>query len=74
MDEVLTLQQVADYLRLERSTVYKMVKRDGLPASKLPTMSGGYKTPHYRVLKSLLDRWLDTQTVRMDFSDKGDSK
>ena len=74
MNEVLTLQETADYLRLERGTVYKMIKRDGLPASKIPTMSGGYKNPHYRVLKSLLDQWLNTQTVRMDFLDKGDSQ
>jgi len=73
MDEVLTIQEVADYLRLERGTVYEMIHRDGLPASKIPTMSGNYKNSHYRVLTRLLDQWLETKVQRPDFSDKEDS-
>ena len=70
MNEVLTLQEVADYLRLDRCTIYKMIKRDNLPASSIPTMNGRNEKPNFRVLRSLLDHWLDTKQPRPDYSEK----
>ena len=59
MDDVLTTQEVADYLGVHRETVYRLIKWDGLPASRIPTLSERDKCCHYRVLRTLLDRWID---------------
>lgn len=37
MNEVLTLWEVADFLKIHRSTVYRLVKRGELPAFRVGT-------------------------------------
>ena len=49
-DEVMTVKEVADYLRLAESTVYRLVKNGSLPGRKL----GG----NWRFSRKNLDRWL----------------
>ena len=49
-EEVMTVKEVADYLRLAESTVYRLVKRGSLPGRKL----GG----NWRFSRKNLDKWL----------------
>ena len=49
-DEVMTVKEVADYLRLAESTVYRLVKKGSLPGRKL----GG----NWRFSRRGIDRWL----------------
>ncbi len=49
-DEVMTVKEVADYLRLAESTVYRLVKKGSLPGRKL----GG----NWRFSRKGLDKWL----------------
>jgi len=53
---LLNIQQVADYLQLNHSTVYQWAQQGRLPAIKL----GG----RWRFRQADLDAWLETQTRR----------
>jgi excisionase family DNA binding protein len=35
MTELMTLQEVADYLRVTKKTVYRLLERDGIPATRV---------------------------------------
>lgn len=47
---VMTLYEVADYIRAHYTTVYRMVRRGELPAFKIGD--------EYRVRRSELNRWI----------------
>jgi excisionase family DNA binding protein len=49
MDAILTVQNVAEYLRLHPSTIYRLVKTKQLPAFKI----GG----DWRFNRESIDRW-----------------
>ena len=49
-DEVMTVKEVADYLKIAESTVYRLVKNGSLPGRKL----GG----NWRFSRKGLDAWL----------------
>jgi excisionase family DNA binding protein len=51
MDKLLTLYEVADYLRLNKFTVYRMVERRELPAIKVANQ--------WRFKEKDLDKWLE---------------
>ena len=51
--EILTLEEVAAYLRLTPQTIYKWAQERRIPAVKLGK--------EWRFRKSILDRWLDQQ-------------
>ncbi len=51
--EILTLEEVAHYLRLKPQTIYRWAQEKRIPAVKLGK--------EWRFRKSLLDRWLDEQ-------------
>jgi excisionase family DNA binding protein len=53
--EILTLEEVAHYLRLKPQTIYKWAQERRIPAVKLGK--------EWRFRKSLLDRWLDEQML-----------
>lgn len=54
-EEVMTVKEVAEYLRLAESTVYRLVKIGSLPGRKL----GG----NWRFSRKGLDKWLaETKT------------
>ncbi len=50
LDEVMTIQEVADYLKVTRQTVYKLLKNGNLKAFKI-----GRST---RILRSELKRFI----------------
>jgi excisionase family DNA binding protein len=56
--EILTLEEVAHYLRLKPQTIYKWVQERRIPAVKLGK--------EWRFRKSVLDRWLDDQLLGED--------
>ena len=51
--EILTLEEVARYLRLKPQTIYRWAQEKRIPAVKLGK--------EWRFRKSILDRWLDEQ-------------
>jgi excisionase family DNA binding protein len=53
--EILTLEEVAHYLRLKPQTIYKWAQEKRIPAVKLGK--------EWRFRRSILDRWLDAQMI-----------
>ena len=53
--EILTLEEVARYLRLKPQTIYKWAQERRIPAAKLGK--------EWRFRRSVLDRWLDEQML-----------
>ncbi len=51
MEKLLTLYEVADYLRLNRFTVYRMAERGKLPAIKVANQ--------WRFKEKDIDKWLE---------------
>ena len=51
MDKLMTLPELADYLRMSKHSIYKLVEKGILPGSKL----GGI----WRFKKSRIDHWVD---------------
>jgi excisionase family DNA binding protein len=51
MNTLMTLREVATYLRLSKDTVYRMAQSAKIPASKLGTQ--------WRFRKSEVDAWID---------------
>jgi len=52
-DEIMTVQDVARYLKLQPQTIYKWAQDGKIPAAKFGK--------EWRFRKSLVDRWLDAQ-------------
>ena len=53
--EILTLEEVAIYLRLKPQTIYKWAQEKRIPAVKLGK--------EWRFRRSILDRWLNEQML-----------
>jgi excisionase family DNA binding protein len=53
--EILTLEEVAQYLRLKPQTIYRWAQERRIPAAKLGK--------EWRFRKSILDRWLNEQIL-----------
>ena len=51
--EILTLEEVARYLRLKPQTIYKWAQEGRIPAAKLGK--------EWRFRMSVIDRWVDDQ-------------
>jgi excisionase family DNA binding protein len=56
--EILTLEEVAHYLRLKPQTIYKWAQEKRIPAVKLGK--------EWRFRRSVIDRWLDDQLLGED--------
>ncbi len=56
--EILTLEEVARYLRLKPQTIYKWAQEKRIPAVKLGK--------EWRFRRSIIDRWLDDQLLGED--------
>lgn len=54
-NDILTLEEVAAYLRLTPQTIYKWAQERRIPGVKLGK--------EWRFRKSILDRWLDEQML-----------
>lgn len=52
-NEILTIEEVAAYLRLTPQTIYKWAQEKRIPAAKLGK--------EWRFRKSIIDHWLDEQ-------------
>jgi len=50
MTELMTLEEVGDYLRVTKKTIYRLLKRGGIPASKVGRQ--------WRFDKASIDEWL----------------
>jgi len=53
-NEVLTIEEVAEYLRLSKKTVYKLARKGELPAFKAGT--------HWRLKRPELEEWIRRRT------------
>jgi excisionase family DNA binding protein len=51
MDEILTLEELAQYLKISKPTLYKMVENGKIPALKLANQ--------WRFKKEDIDKWLE---------------
>lgn len=49
--EILTIDELAAYLKISKSTLYKLVREGKLPSQKVGK--------HWRFRKEAIDRWLD---------------
>jgi excisionase family DNA binding protein len=56
--EIMTLEEVAHYLRLKPQTIYRWAADKRIPAVKLGK--------EWRFRRSVLDRWLDEQLLGED--------
>ena len=52
---LMTLEEVVDYVRLKKVTVYKLLEKGKFPGSKI----GG----RWRFRRANLDRWIDERVV-----------
>ncbi|MBI5855431.1 MAG: helix-turn-helix domain-containing protein [Nitrospirae bacterium] len=52
--EILTVQEVAKFLRVPKSTVYKLARLNQLPASKIGK--------HWRFLRRDIQEWMRTRS------------
>lgn len=57
MDEIMTLEEVAKYLKLKPQTIYAWAQNEKIPAAKLGK--------EWRFKKSVIDKWFNEH-----FSDK----
>ena len=49
--DVLTIEELSAYLKIPRSTLYKLVREGKIPSQKVGR--------HWRFRKETIDRWLD---------------
>lgn len=54
-DEVFTIEELATYLKLSKSTVYKLAGEDKIPGQKVGR--------HWRFHKETIDKWLSTKSA-----------
>ena len=55
MTQLMTLQEVADYLRVTAKTIYRLLRRGKIPATKVGNQ--------WRFDKTLVDEWLQRDSV-----------
>ena len=51
--EIMTIEEVADYLRVPVSSLYKLAQQGKIPASKVGR--------HWRFRREFIDRWINDQ-------------
>jgi len=65
-DKIMTLEEVAEYLRLKPQTIYTWAQEKKIPAAKLGK--------EWRFRKSMIDKWFNDsidEKFRNLFTDKG---
>ncbi|MFH1998272.1 MAG: helix-turn-helix domain-containing protein [Planctomycetota bacterium] len=55
--EILTIDELAAYLKISKSTLYKLVREGKIPSQKVGR--------HWRFRKEAIDRWLDETPVEV---------
>lgn len=53
MEELLTLEELAKYLKISKHTLYKMLEKGEIPAFKIANQ--------WRFKKSDIDKWIEQQ-------------
>ncbi len=56
-DAVLPIDELADYLKISKSTLYKLAQEGRIPAQKVGK--------HWRFRRATIDRWLDQPGDRL---------
>lgn len=51
ISDILTIEELAAYLKVPKSTLYKLVREGKVPSQKVGR--------HWRFLKDAVDRWLE---------------
>ena len=54
-DDILTIEELSVYLKIPKSTLYKLVREGKVPSQKVGR--------HWRFLKEAINRWLDETQV-----------
>ena len=62
-DSVLTIGELAGYLRISRSSLYKLAQAGKIPGQKVGK--------HWRFRKEAIDRWLEETRVEQPVKGKG---
>ena len=60
---VLTIDELVDYLRIPKSTLYKLAQEGKIPARKVGR--------HWRFRKEAIDRWLEQPPAQNDVETTG---
>jgi len=55
---VMTLQEIADYLRVTRSTIHRLLKRNEIPAFKIGR--------HWRFNVEVIENWCESRALSKD--------
>ncbi len=66
LPEIMTIEEVAEYLRVPVSSLYKLAQQGKIPASKVGR--------HWRFRRQFIDRWINDQARGFkteETSDKG---
>ena len=58
--DVLTIEELAIYLKISKSSLYKIVREGKIPAQKVGR--------HWRFLKKAIDRWLEENRPKSESS------
>jgi len=62
-DPVMTIEELSKYLKISRSTLYKLAQKGNLPAQKVGR--------HWRFHRAAVDRWLGDDAGKTFRSDSG---
>ncbi len=54
-EEIFTLDELAQYLKIPKSTIYKLCQEGKIPGQKVGR--------HWRFRKEVIDRWLETSNT-----------
>ena len=63
-DEILTIVELSAYLKISRSTLYKLVGEGKIPSQKVGR--------HWRFRKVAIDRWLEETNAKTTIVQNGD--
>jgi len=56
--EILTIEELSKYLKIPRSTLYKLCQEGRIPSQKVGR--------HWRFRKQTIDQWLDEESLKSD--------
>ena len=63
MDEILTIPEVASYLKLSKAKLYYMVKRQQIPHFRIGERN-------VRIRKTDLEKWIEANCIGISFPDR----
>jgi excisionase family DNA binding protein len=63
-DEILTIEELSDYLKISKSSLYKLAQDSRIPGQKVGR--------HWRFRKVLIDGWLEGDEQKVRRSGRGE--